>query len=314
MSIRTESRGFWRVIGLLSLVFLGLGGWRQFHGTGSGVHSTPASPAQTLQRELLRENLGKPADPLLAAAFQDINLRHFDGALPDTPVLWEPRLSQVGAAAAGGFTLEGMFGETGGRTAILLNPDLQADKDAMTRALCHEMVHAYLHAIGDASTEHGPAFQIVLQRLSNEGAFKGLAATGADREQLRAWLDAESARLDAEWDALARLGEALNRDRAEAESAMAGLSARINDANARASSWPSEKEIADVTARRDAYNANAAAANDRAARDRADLEHFNVEVARFNLMLVYPDGVDDRGFVPQKTAPAAGVGVHRRAG
>ena len=56
---------------------------------------------------------------------------------------------------------------------------------------------------------------------------------------------------------------------------------------------PTEGEVAAVTAKRDAYNGRASSMNDRAERDRADLEHFNREIARYNLMLVYPDGLDE---------------------
>jgi len=72
------------------------------------------------------------------------------------------------------------------------------DPKALDRALCHEMVHAYLYATGEEHTVHGPAFQAVLQRLALEHAFEGIAADPATRTALRAWLDAESARLDVE--------------------------------------------------------------------------------------------------------------------
>jgi hypothetical protein len=67
---------------------------------------------------------------------------------------------------------------------------------------------------------------------------------------LRAWLDEESARLDAERSAI--------------------------------DAWRSE-----VTPEQ------TAAFNERIERDRRDLVHFNAEVARYNLMIVYPDGLDE---------------------
>src|SRR5262245_41297537 len=59
-----------------------------------------ASPIEARQREILKDALGKPTDPGLARAFRDINQQHFGGKLPDMPVLWEPRLAEVGAMAA----------------------------------------------------------------------------------------------------------------------------------------------------------------------------------------------------------------------
>src|SRR4029453_10098682 len=101
------------------------------------------------------------------------------------PVLWEPGLDRVGQLAAQAFTLEGMFGHVAKQSLILLNPNLQADQRALARALSHEMVHAYLFTTGDTTTNHGPAFQTVLQRLSSEGAFEGILASDQERESLR---------------------------------------------------------------------------------------------------------------------------------
>jgi phage FluMu protein Com len=253
----------------------------------------PASPVEALQQELLRKNLDRPGDPLLAAQYQSINAKHFSGALPAMPVLWEPELARVGELAGRKYNLEGMFGHVGRRMAILLNPDLQRDRAALTRALCHEMVHAYLHVTGDRSTQHGPAFQAVLQRLSDERAFEGVVATDDDRARLRAWIEAEDARLQRERQELQQLDREIQRERAEVEAAMADLNNRINAANARGAGWPTRAETAAVEARRDAYNTRALDANTRLERNRADHEAFRRQVERYNLMLVYPDGVDE---------------------
>jgi hypothetical protein len=246
--------------------------WSRFVSTTSSTDSAArtaaepsASPADIRQQEILRESIGNPGDPELGSMYETINVRHFGGALPAMPVVWERRLEEVGALAGRTFTLEGMFGRVGERTVILIHPKLRSDGPGLERALCHEMVHAYLYVTGDTSTDHGPAFQAVLSRLADAGAFAGLAASPEEREGLRAWLDAESARLDEERQAMERIGQELEAERAEVE----------RDA---------------VAARRDAYNARAGLANARADRYRAAVEAFNRQVERYNLMTAYPDG------------------------
>lgn len=260
------------------------------------------SPADALQHDLLRADIDKPGDPALDAMYARINVAHFAGTLPPVPVRWEPGLARVGQLAAHAFVQEGMFGHIGRRAMILLNPDLQTDRRALDRALCHEIVHAYLYSTGDTSTGHGPAFQTVLRRLSNEGAFEGIVATEAERLKLRAWLDAESARLDAEQKDVARLSRELEQERADIEHAMADLNARAAAARAGGTTGPAASEVAALNARRDAYNRRAREAGARAARDRADQDHFNAEVARYNLMLVYPDGLDEDRLVAPMAA------------
>ena len=174
---------------------------------------------------------------------------------------------------------------------ILLNPELRDDQAALTRALCHEAVHAYLYSTGDAGPEHGPAFQAVLKRLSNEHAFEGIVSTDQERASLRTWLDEESKRLDEEAKYMESLGKEMEQQRAEIDRATTDL-----DAGGR----PSEAKIALINKLRDAYNDRASDANTRTEQDRADLEHFNQEVARYNLMLVYPDGFDQSGRVSPK--------------
>ena len=44
---------------------------------------------------------------------------------------------------------------------------------------------------------------------------------------------------------------------------------------------------------RDAYNDQALEANSQSVQGQADVDHLNREVARYNLMLAYPDGIDD---------------------
>jgi hypothetical protein len=258
--------------------------WRGVPAFVTAAASPPASPAEARQQQLLSANTGQPGDPDLGARFQAINRQHFDGTLPAIPVRWEPGLAEVGALMGQGITLQGMFGRAGRHDVILLNPVVKDDPRALDRALCHEMVHAYLFSIGEEHAAHGPAFQAILQRLSIEHAFEGIAADGAAKAELRAWLDAESQRIDAdhrEIDDLDRTmrddGEVLNRD--------------IAAFNARADRPLEEAQALD--ARRDAFA-------ERLDRARDEREHFNAEVARYNLMMAYPDGLDESAVVAPK--------------
>ena len=269
--------------------------WTQFDTPGETV-AKAASPAEALQQELLAQSLDKPGDPALEAMYNDLNANQFSGSLPSLHVMWEPGLARVGPLAGEQFTLEGMFGHRGKKSAILLNPDLRDDQAALTRALCHEAVHAYLYSTGDTGPEHGPSFQAVLKHLSEAGAFVGLVSTDQERVSLRAWLDDESRRLDAESKYMDTLGKEIEQKRAEVEQATAELTA-----------GGSEAKIALMNKLRDSYNQAATEANARNEQDRADLEHFNQEVARYNLMVVYPDGFDQGGRVsPKANGPRHG--------
>lgn len=257
------------------------------------------SPIEARQREILNDALGRPTDPGLMRKFRELNTRHFSGRLPDVPVLWEPRLAEVGAMAGQAFTLEGMFGHVGQRSAILLHPNLADDDAAVARALSHEMVHAYLYTTGNSSTDHGPAFQAELRRLATEGAFAGIVADDAERKNLRAWLDAEAARLDADSASVRREGEELERDRLDLERDFAAMNARAVPGEGRTP--PTREEVDALNARRDAYNRRVEAAAAWAERGRADLAEFNRQVQRYNLMLVYPDGVDEGDLVKPRS-------------
>ena len=256
----------------------------------------PASLADIRQQEILRAAIDREGDEELGRLYRSLNVAHFDSRLPQTPVMWEPRLDEVGALANRMYTLQGVFGLVGTRTVILLHPKLAADERALRRTLAHEMVHASLFAGGDASTDHGSAFQSVLERLAAEGAFAGLAASREEIDGLRAWLDAEAARLTDERGALGRASEALERERLAVEAATERLGA--------SGAGPAHgyAEPVELTTQRATYNDRAMRANDRADRYRASVDAFNREVERYNLMVAYPDGLDDRGIKKKITA------------
>ena len=261
--------------------------------TGRKAAPVVLSPAEARQQEILKANAGKPGDPALTGRYVALNVKHFSGGLPAIAVRWDPALADVGPLSGHGFTLQGMYGLAGETGFILLNPILRDDPRALDRALSHEMVHAYLHSIGEDLATHGPAFQVVLQRLATEGAFEGIVADAAEKDRLRAWLDAESSRLDAArrqmdvWDA-------------EIKQAGAELDHEISAFNTRPDRTAAEADA--LEARRQHYNQRVLEANERLERGREGLAQFNREVARYNLMMAYPDGLDEASVIPAKPA------------
>lgn len=247
------------------------------------VRARSFTPADKRQQEILKAGIDQPGDPELMARYASINVRHFGGELQQAVVRWEAALAEIGPMSGQGITLQGMFGTSGADLVILLNPALKDDTAALDRALCHEMVHAYLFAAGDASPDHGPAFQAVLQRLAGEGAFEGIAAQSDEKARLKTWLAAESARIDEERRAL----DVLDQDMKQSGG---GLEREIAEFNARASRSADESEA--LSLRRAQFNQRALDANDRVERFRDDVAHFNSEVTRYNLMVAYPDGLD----------------------
>jgi hypothetical protein len=285
------------------IVASGWGLWAALGRPERTVTGESLPPARVRQQEILREAIGKPGDPELRRLFQEINARHFAAGLPPIPVRWEPRLREVGELAEGAFTLEGMFGHVGDETVILLNTALQNDPAGLQRTLSHEMVHAYLHSIGDPSTDHGPAFQAALRRLAGEGAFPGIAAGAEDRSTLRAWLEAESTRLEAEHQAALQEGVEMEQERARLEDLFAALTARAETGTA-----PDPAAVDEFNSRRQAYDDRVDRANRRAERGRADVAAFNRQVERYRLMMAYPDGLDSESLTLPRTATAAPVG------
>jgi SprT-like family len=297
---------------LLAAAMVAVAGWIVWAGVTPLGRSPSAamtavrnlSPVDARQEQILKENAGRPGDAELVAAYRSVNARHFAGALPVAVVRWEPALADVGALAGQGFTLEGMFGLVGRDAYILLNPSLKASPRALERALCHEIVHAYLATIGDATTTHGPAFKAVLHRLSSEGAFEGIAASEAAKITLRAWLDAESARLDADQKEVAAIGAEITREREALEQEQIALRASASVGAAAATAVPAPLPVDTIEIRRDRFNQRVTEINARIERGRRSLEVFNREVERYNLMMAYPDGLDEESSMPVKTASA----------
>lgn len=127
------------------------------------------------------------------------------------------------------------------------------------------LCHEAVHvALADRSDGHGPKFQTLLRRLSTEGAFEGLVATDREKSELRAALDRRSEELDRE---MSRLR----------------------------GSW-AEVDAADAV-RVEEYNA-------RVRRLQASGAEFNRLVAQYNLMISYPDGLDEERLAHRAALPS----------
>lgn len=288
------TRGFLIAAGVIALAGAAWNMSPAWRGAGQQVTNAAATAsAEALQKDILREALNRAADPALAKRFAEINTKHFFNSLPAMPVIWEPRLADVGALAGRTFTLLGMFGQSGDREIILLHPDLRNDAGGLDRALCHEMIHAYLFSVGDKTMDHGQAFRSVLHRLLNEGAFVSLEASPEERATLRAWLDTEAARLAAERKSLDALASEIDKERTDVQEDVDAFNARASAARAAGRGDPSPEEVAAVNAQRDAHNNRAAAMNRRGLEFRIAQDEYNVQAARYNLMATYPDGLDE---------------------
>jgi len=205
--------------------------------------------------EILGANANLPGDPELAAAYNAINAEYFDNRLPAVRLRWESRLDEVGPMIADNFRMGGV---TDGQM-ILLNPEIQEDTDEFRRVLCHEMVHV---AVTSEREPHGPIFQRYLKQLADRGAFRGVVASEEEKRQRRVALDRKMADLSAEATTLAQVKSALD---AEGSSGAPG---------------------ADLADRVNSYNGRVRRHNDA-------VVEFNRDIDEYNLMVTYPDGLDE---------------------
>lgn len=247
---------------------------------------TPVPPR--LDLTVLADARKGPGDPELVARYNRLNADYFGGGLPSLPVSWEPRLDDIATERGDGLVLEGL---TDGK-AIVVNPSLRSNLDALVATLCHEMVHVRLIAGGDALGEdHGPAFQMQLRQLLDRGAFVGAFATDSEKAELKESLARELSWLDRESAALRDSAAALDADRRTIDRDVDDLNARITHANAIQSGWPSDDEQADVKARLAGINDRSRAHNERVAAFNRRIDDYNAAIARYNLVSAYPDGL-----------------------
>jgi len=266
------------------------------------------TPAEVREDEIVAQDAVRSGDPALNAEYQEINERYFGNELPSMPVLWEARLTEVGRLLAENPRLDGLAALRDGTPFILINPVVLREPGQLRRTLCHEMVHQYLFIRGDLTTKHGPAFQRMLQRLLEEGAFVGNWASDGERASLKAWLDRESTRLNGEKPELDRMRESIERDREELDGQVNALNQRISSANREGSGWPSNEEVESVKSRREIFNRVLDNYRNRVETYRADAMRFNAQANRYNSMVSYPNGLDEASAVEvRRTADVRGL-------
>jgi hypothetical protein len=85
------------------------------------------------------------------------------------------------------------------------------------------------------------------------------------------------------------------------------LNQRIASANEQGYGWPADDEIEAFKTRSRTldqriadFNASVAAFNASAERHSSDVKRFNHEVGRYNLMMAYPDGLDEDSVIQAK--------------
>ena len=255
-----------------------------------------ASPAEAKEQEIVDQDAGKPGDPELSKEYQEINERYFGNKLPGIPVLWEPRLAEVGPLIAEDYEEDGLC-VFGSNNFILLNSRIGRNAAETRKVLCHEMVHEYLFINGDTKTHHGAAFQTELRRLLTEGAFQAILASEDQKASLRSWLELEQRRLDRESAALDRDQDGIDRERGNLDRDSRELNQRISRANEQGFGWPSGDEIEALKAREAVHNWRVADFNANVERHNADLRSFNLKASGYNLMMAYPDGLDEESTV-----------------
>ena len=275
----------------------------------------PLNPAEVKERKITEQAAAKPGDPELSKEYQEVNEQYFDNKLPAIPVLWEPRLGEIGPLKAEGFTEEGLWRTLGDKAFILLNPLFSQDAAETRRVLCHEVVHEYLYSIGDKETNHGPKFQAVLRRLSDAGAFKGIPASEEEKSSLRSRVGAESVRLEEEsaWIKrekyeLDQTEDAIDREAIILDREVHELNHRISNANEQGDGWPSDDEIESSKARGRFHDQRVVDLqgrmvdfNTRVDGYNAAVAQFNRTVNRYNLMMAYPDGLNEESTMHAKT-------------
>jgi hypothetical protein len=273
------------------------------------------TPAKAKEHEIIEQDVGKLGDLELGSNYQEVNVQYYGGKLPKIPVLWEPRLEEVGPLQAEGLVVHGLWARSGDNVFILVNPEARANPSELKRVLCHEIVHEYLFTLGDINTNHGHAFKNELHRLAEAGAFEGIAASEEEKASLKSWIDGESTRLAGEASAIREEGieldqtkETIESEKKSSDRELRDLNERITIANDRGSGGPSDDERESFKAkgrllnqRVEDFNGRAASFQGRVASYNGDISRFNRSVNRYNLMMAYPDGLDEESEIQPKS-------------
>lgn len=263
----------------------------------SGKSDSPHNTANLLEQpDKVIINSSGSSNPELAEEYKRINEQHFGNQLPNIPIHWESKLDNYSPDIAKGYKLEGLWQFAGGQAQIFINPSLKHNKKKITLTLCHEMVHEYLYTIGDTKTIHGPAFQVVMQRLLNEGAFEGVMISESMQNELRAEIIKEKIELEqieADISSVRRSLKASDFKHNE-------INSQIRAANEPGASWPTDEEIELVQSTRHKlvkrYNALVQEYNLR-------LAAFNKQIKSYNMIVAYPDGHNENLAIEYKPVP-----------
>lgn len=248
------------------------------------------SPQQlvSMEQAILNAARHKPGDPDLGVLFEALNARHFSGRLPDVKVIWE---SDLDGLDVDDYRLNGL---TDGQV-ILLKAALQDDDANLRRTLCHEMVHVAFIAAGNRSTTHGTRFQTELRRIFDDGCFHAIRASPEEKASLEQWIESERTRLDGAGLQVDARCAAVKLEADRIERTFSELNERMARANAAGSGWPGRDEIETAERQRTDSNDGIVACNAAVTDLERDQARFNEVVERYNLMMVYPDGLaEDR--------------------
>lgn len=115
--------------------------------------------------------------PDIKAMFHSLNAEHFNGEIPDIPVVWNTRMTTTAGYCRYSSTVGGRdrWGGASSRTLEPVRIDLSEklfrnegyDYAKVERTLVHEMVHAYLvHKYNEKG--HTPGFQSMMTRITGE--------------------------------------------------------------------------------------------------------------------------------------------------
>ena len=283
--------------------------------TGETNVPVATNPAKAEEQAIIDRDAGMLGDVELSNNYQEVNERYYGNKLPKIPILWEPRLKEVGALTAEGLVQKGLWAQQGDKVFILVNPEAGANPRELRRVLCHEIVHEYLFTLGDTRANHGAAFKSELHRLAEAGAFEGISASEDEKASLKFWIEGESTRLAGELSSISEEGIDLDQtkktmelEKTSSDRELRDLNQRITIANDQGSGWPSDDEMESFKARGRLFDQRAADFNGRVASFQVrvadyngDVSRFNRSVNRYNLMMAYPDGLDEESAIQPKS-------------
>ncbi len=89
----------------------------------------------------------------------------------------------------------------------------------------------------------------------------------------------------------------LDREQDDLNRQVDELNDRISTANAQGYGWPSNGEVGFLKAGRERFDRGVFEFNERVERYTADQTQFNRHVHRYNLMIAYPDGLDEESAI-----------------